>query len=167
MRRVQVCKSVEDPARAVEVACQQLADVAVQQRIEARVDRASQMALDNLSSERQVLTVRSAGIRPATPNRRPPSRLSGSLVLPAERPNVISTNEQAQEQPDLALVRSGGIDVEEGLCSVVEEFRRPPRLFRRAGTFVHAEQGAETGILGPERGQLVEQVLRRRIADDR
>lgn len=150
---VEIGQGVEDPTGTVEVAHQQPARIAPEQRVEPGVDRAGQVPLSDLIGEGQVLPVRATGVAPSTGYGGSPTAFACPLVLPAQGVHVIAPAEQRPKQRHFR--RTGRRPVNprrcrgRGLRLNTKQGRRPPGRLHFAGPAIQAEQLAQARVLRP------------------
>ncbi len=146
---LQIRQGIEHRRRPVEVGCQPLTPVAVQQRIQPDMRLAGQMSAQHLCREGQVIPVLVPGtLAPPAAHRRQPPCLTGSGVLPPRGIDVGSGAEKRREERDLRVRRRLAVDrawssVEDaGLCRTGWR-----RLLRS-----QLQQAQQTCVLRPKLG---------------
>jgi hypothetical protein len=98
---VEIGQGVQDPPGTVEIAHEQPARIAPEQRVEPGVDLTGQVPFRDLIAEGQVLPIGTAGVAPPACHGGTPTALACPLVLPALGVHVIPTGEQRPEQRHL------------------------------------------------------------------
>jgi hypothetical protein len=112
------------------------------------VDLPGQVSMNDLVGQWQAVPARLAGLGPASPNRRAPSRLGSASVVPAQGEHVISAREEGAKELDLRLRCRTSVNLLErlGLGRFREQHRRP-RPCCGLGRAVKPEEPSQLGIL--------------------
>jgi hypothetical protein len=131
---IEVGERVKRPPGSVEVARQQLAEVAGQERVDARRRPPGEVGDDDVVCQRRIVGSCAPSGAPATPYRRRPSGLAGRCVLPARRVHIVAANEERTVQPHLLF--RGAMDADRGKLVVVREESRSPRIAVNLGAFL-------------------------------
>jgi len=149
---VEVRQRVERPRSLVEVAGQQRAGVAAQQRVDPDGLVTAQVRDEHLVGQRQVVP-RRATLRPTILRRRRPPGLSARRALPPTGVDIGAGAEQRPEQRELVAVRRLCIDRRDRRRRG-QQRRRPRDGVSLGRSLVHPQQRSQPSVLLPQSLQL-------------